>query len=265
MPTIIDRTPIHDDAIGWSRGAINYARGEVDPPHHHAQGQLLFATKGVMLVETDRQRWVIPPQRALWIPPFQEHTYSVLSETALRAIWFSPSLIALCEPFTRKEEVHVIMATPLFKELIGGLFSAGYSQASQRTMAVLLLEILSETQHISAELPMPVDERLQRTAREIIANNLWDMPMEILAERAAMSERTFSRLFIKDTGFSFRAWRQRARICASLDLLANGIPVKQVAWMLGFSGQSSFAAAFRSILNATPGEFLPEQKGFPAV
>lgn len=60
MPTVIDKTPIHDDAIGWSRGAIRYARGEVDPPHHHPQGQLLFATKGVMLVETGSQRWVIP-------------------------------------------------------------------------------------------------------------------------------------------------------------------------------------------------------------
>jgi energy-coupling factor transporter ATP-binding protein EcfA2 len=79
MPTVIDRTPIHDDAVGWSRGAIRYARGEVDPPHHHPQGQLLFATKGVMLVETGNKRWVIPPQRALWIPPLQEHTYNNLA------------------------------------------------------------------------------------------------------------------------------------------------------------------------------------------
>lgn len=265
MPTIIDRTPIHDDAIGWSRGAIRYARGEVDPPHHHPQGQLLFATKGVMLVETGSKRWVIPPQRALWIPPFQEHTYSVLSATELRAVWFSPTLIARCEPFMRRDEVHVIMATPLFKELIAGLFSAEYRPTSQRSMAVLLLEILSETQHISAELPMPVDERLHRVACDIIAGDLWTVPMEQLAERAAMSERTFTRLFIKDTGFSFRVWRQRARICASLDLLANAMPVKQVAWKLGFSGPAAFAAAFRSVMGATPGEFLPEQKDFPAL
>lgn len=71
MPTVIDKTPIHDDAIGWSRGAISYTRGEVDPPHRHSQGQLLFAIKGVMLVETGNKRWVIPPQRALWILPFR--------------------------------------------------------------------------------------------------------------------------------------------------------------------------------------------------
>ena len=106
------------------------------------------------------------------------------------------------------------MATALFKELIAGLFSAEYRPTSQRSMAVLLLDILSETQQISAELPMPVDERLHRVACDIIANNLWDLSLERLAERAAMFERTFSRAFIKDTGFSFRARRQRARICA---------------------------------------------------
>lgn len=130
MPTVIDKTPIHDDAIGWSRGAISYTRGEVDPPHQHPQGQLLFAIKGVMLVETGNKRWVIPQQRALWIPPFQEHTYSVLSATELRAVWFSPTLISQCGSFKRKEEVHVIMATALFKELIAGLFSAQYRPAS---------------------------------------------------------------------------------------------------------------------------------------
>lgn len=257
MPTVIDKTPIHDDAVGWSRGAIHYARGEVDPPHHHPQGQLLFATKGVMLVETGRARWVIPPQRALWIPPFQEHTYSVLSTTELRAVWFSPSLIARCESFAHKDDVHVIMATPLLKELIAGLFSADYRSGSQRTMAVLLLEILSETQQIPAGLPMPEDARLHRVAREVIASNQWDTPMLVLAEKAMMSERTFSRQFMTDTGFSFRAWRQRARICASLDLLANGVPVKQVAWELGFSCPAAFSAAFRAIVGSTPREFLP--------
>ena len=212
MPTVIDKTPIHDDAIGWSRGNSLCARrsGSASPAF---AGATLFAIKGVMLVETGSKRWVIPPQRALWIPPFQEHTYSVLSTTELRAVWFSPELISQCEPFKRKEEVHVIMATALFKELIAGLFSAEYRPTSQRSVAVLLLDILSETQQISAELPMPVDERLHRVACDIIANNLWDLSLERLAERAAMSERTFSRAFIKDTGFSFRAATARKDLC----------------------------------------------------
>ncbi|MGU9900423.1 helix-turn-helix domain-containing protein, partial [Klebsiella pneumoniae] len=59
------------------------------------------------------------------------------------------------------------------------------------------------------------------------------------------------------TFLSFRTWKQRARICASLDLLANGVPIKQVAYQLGFSCPAAFTAAFRCILGATPRDYVP--------
>ena len=257
MPGSIDKAPRHEDVTGWSGTAISYQRGEIDPPHHHLEGQLLYATRGVMLVETENNRWVIPPQRALWLPPLQIHSYNLLSHTDLRAVYFSCSLIAECTNFTKSDQVHVITATPLVKELITGLFSENYNGPSQRKMALLLLEILSETQPLTAALPMPNDERLFSAVRELLVNQRWEASMSDLAFIAAMSERTFSRLFIKDTGFSFRTWKQRARIYASLDQLANGIPVKQVAYELGFSCPAAYTAAFRSILSSTPRDFLP--------
>lgn len=256
MPKNIDKAPRHDERIGWSRLARSYKRGETDPPHYHLEGQLLFAIKGVMLVETDENRWVIPPQRALWLPPLQEHSYRLLSQTELRTLYFSTSLIEACPNFTKSNDVHVIAATALVKELIAGLFSDEYQEASHRTMALLLMEILSETDQLATELPMPQDERLYRVAKALLVNNRWEASLSELAGIAGMSERTFSRHFIHDTGFSFRNWKQRARICASLDLLANGIPLKQIAWQLGFSCPSAFSAAFRSILGTSPREFL---------
>lgn len=74
MPGSIDKAPRHDEATGWSSTAISYQRGEADPPHHHVEGQLLFATSGVMLVQTESDHWVIPPQRALWLPPLHIHS-----------------------------------------------------------------------------------------------------------------------------------------------------------------------------------------------
>jgi AraC-type DNA-binding domain-containing proteins len=255
MPGNIDKAPRHDDAIGWSSTAIEYKRGEVDPPHYHIEGQLLFATRGVMLVETEEKRWVIPPQRALWLPPLQVHSYTLLSQTDLRAIYFSSSLIAECTSFTSSDRVHVITATALVRELVAGLFSTEYNALSQRKMALLLLEILSEAAPFAGELPMPQDERLFRAARELVANHRWEASLSDMADIATMSERSFTRLFIRDTGFSFRTWKQRARIYASLDLLSNGLSIKQVAWQLGFSCPSAFAAAFRTILGATPGDY----------
>lgn len=257
MPGSIDKAPRHDDATGWSGTSISYQRGETDPPHHHIEGQLLFATRGVMLVETEGNRWVIPPQRALWLPPLQIHCYNLLSHTDLRAIYFSRSLIAECPNFTKSNHVHVITATALVKELIAGLFDADYSGPSQRKMALLILEILSEATPLATELPVPNDERLFCATRELLVSHRWEASLSDLAFIANMSERTFSRLFIKDTGFSFRTWKQRARICASLDLLANGLSVKQVAYQLGFSCPAAFTAAFRSLLHSTPRNFLP--------
>ena len=257
MPGSIDKTPRHDERVGWSGTAIRYQRGESDPSHHHLEGQLLFASRGVMLVETEGNRWVIPPQRALWLPPLQIHSYHLLSQTDLQSVYFSSSLIAECSNFTKSHDVHVITATPLVKELIQALFSQEYNGSSQRKMALLLLEILSEAAPLAAELPMPRDERLYCATQELLVSHRWEATMSDLAYIANMSERTFSRLFIKDTGFSFRTWKQRARICASLDLLANGIPVKQVAYQLGFSCPAAFSAAFRAIVGKTPGYFLP--------
>ncbi len=123
-----------------------------------------------MLVETEENRWVIPPQRALWLPPFQVHSYSLLSSTELRAVYVSSSLIAECTNFTKSSQVHVITATALVKELIAGLFTKNYNGPTQRKMALLLLEILSEAPPLTAELPMPRDERLFRTAKELMSS-----------------------------------------------------------------------------------------------
>lgn len=39
------------------------------PPHTHAWGQLNYAAHGVMQLEIDGQRFLSPPQYAVWIPP----------------------------------------------------------------------------------------------------------------------------------------------------------------------------------------------------
>lgn len=255
MPVSIDKAPRHDDATGWSATAISYQRGEVDPPHYHLEGQLLFAIRGVMLVEAGGRRWVIPPQRALWIPPLMTHSYRLLSRTELRAVYFSSSLISECTNFTQNSRVHVVSAAPLLKQLIASLFTDEYNDQTKRKMALLLLEILCEAPSVATELPMPRDKRLQRAVRKLMLIPRWEASLNDMADAANMSERSFSRLFQRDTGFTFRAWRQRARIYASLDLLSNRVPVKQIAWQLGFSCPAAFSAAFRSVMGRAPGEF----------
>jgi len=54
-----------------------------------------------------------------------------------------------------------------------------------------------------------------------------------LDKRAGASVRTLERLFKDETGLSFGAWRQRARLLQSLVLLADGANVTQAAFAVG--------------------------------
>ncbi|HFE2914970.1 TPA: helix-turn-helix domain-containing protein [Klebsiella pneumoniae] len=183
------------------------------------------------------------------------YSYRLLSHTALRAVYFSVSLISEYSHFARNDRVHVIDAVPLVKGLIAGLFINDYHSLRKRKMALLLMEINGEAPSVPAELPVPQDARLLRAAEELMLSHRWETPLTDMADIANMSERSFSRLFLRDTGFSFRTWKQRARIYASLVLLSDNVPVKQIAWQLGFSSPAAYSAAFRAVMGINPGNF----------
>ncbi|XOT97710.1 helix-turn-helix transcriptional regulator, partial [Alcaligenes pakistanensis] len=74
-----------------------------------------------------------------------------------------------------------------------------------------------------------------------------------------MSVKTFHRLFRRHTGISFGQWRQFARLLGSLEGLAAGEPVVQVALQHGYASQSAYAAVFRRHFGVTPREFYRSQ------
>jgi AraC-like DNA-binding protein len=68
--------------------------------------------------------------------------------------------------------------------------------------------------------------------------------------------RTLARLFRRETGLSFAAWRQQLRLLRALERLAAGEPVTAVALDLGYSGPSAFVAMFRRALGVSPGRYF---------
>jgi AraC-like DNA-binding protein len=61
--------------------------------------------------------------------------------------------------------------------------------------------------------------------------------------------------FVSETGFSFTAWRQRARLMRSLEMLAAGAPVTNIALDLGYSTASAFIGLFRRTFGETPAAY----------
>ncbi|MES2937790.1 MAG: helix-turn-helix transcriptional regulator [Pseudomonadota bacterium] len=248
-------TPRRQDHGLWATLAKTHAAGAVLPRHQHGSGQLVFGTSGVMLVETANVRWTVPPQRALWIPHGQPHTVRTLSATQMRTVYFRPALVERCMPARQLGEVHAVAASPLIRELVLGLFDAQFDHPTREAMATLLLQALRQTPALPTSLPMPADPRLHRALALLLQSHGWHWPIERLAGEAAMSERSFTRHFTAEMGMSFRAWRQRARVIASLDLLNADRPIKAVARQLQFASDAAYVAAFRELLGCTPNAF----------
>lgn len=71
-----------------------------------------------------------------------------------------------------------------------------------------------------------------------------------------MSRRAFTRLFRREAGLSFAAWRQQACLVAALPRLLVGESVTSVAIDLGYGSPSTFTTMFKRILGAAPRRYL---------
>ena len=260
-PDSQDISPKRQNIESWRVLAKTHLAGSSLPSHQHSTGQMVFATQGVMLIETALGRWTVPPQRALWIPPHEPHAIEMLTETHMRTVYFHPDFMASCNAFTQRSIVHVVVASPMIKELVLGLFETERSDDMRALMARLLLHALVETAYLPTYLPMPTDERLKNTLLTLIAKNDWQQSLDEVSARSHMSSRTFTRRFTSEVGMSFRDWRQRARLVKSLDLLALNQSIKSIAHTMGFASTSAYCAAFRDLFGRIPSEFRPVKHG----
>jgi methylphosphotriester-DNA--protein-cysteine methyltransferase len=73
--------------------------------------------------------------------------------------------------------------------------------------------------------------------------------------RAALSERTFRRLFSRETGLTWQNWLGQARIQMAMGLLVQGRRITDVAADVGYASLSAFAKAFAQIAGEAPAQF----------
>src|SRR5262252_7706618 len=75
--------------------AAEYAPGAEIPLHQHPFAQLLFASSGVMTVTTEHGTWVVPPERAVWVPAREDHTIRMTGRVSMRTIYLADALGSL--------------------------------------------------------------------------------------------------------------------------------------------------------------------------
>src|SRR5258706_12595267 len=87
--------------------------GHMIAEHSHPEDQLLFASRGVMTVRTKQGVFVVPPQRAVWIPADTPHSVALSGQVSMRTLYLLPKL---CRSFPKS--CLVMNASALLRELI---------------------------------------------------------------------------------------------------------------------------------------------------
>jgi len=236
--------------------AKEFPAGHLIPFHQHSRSQLLYASSGVMNVETAHGIWIVPPLRAVWIPAHTRHQIKVSGHLSMRTLYIDPTFFS-----SPSDGCCVISVSPLLKELI--LHAMGQPRLyplngpEERLLYVILDQI--QTMHTAPlELPIPEDSRLKKIYKHFCAYPGDSRTLECWGKAVGATRRTLTRLFRLETGMSFGQWRQQLRILEALRRLGLKEPVTTVAMDLGYESPSAFISMFKKALGKTPGQYFAD-------
>lgn len=247
------REPSHNRPVRLV--ARNLNADELLVAHRHDWGQVTYALDGVVRVTVGNSTWIVPPQRAIWIPANAMHEVATLEKARLRALYIH----AEAAPF-RGEQCEVLEVSDLLRELIVALSLAEAGGMRESMIATLLLDELARSRTLPIRVALPDDKRLKLLCEALIADPASPLGLDAWAGKVGASARTLARLFERELGMSFGQWRQQVRLAHAAPLIARGMPLSQVAAELGYASQSAFSAMFKKTFAQSPTAFFAHRK-----
>jgi AraC-like DNA-binding protein len=229
-----------------------YPAGFVDAFHSHERSQLSYACSGVMSVVTDASTFVLPPNRAIWIPAGVRHMVSCRGEVELNVLYIDPNIPG--QPEESRVFDMPLLARALIQEIL--TFEHEYDETGREGRIVqLLIEEIERVPAVPLSAPMPRDYRLRRACDQIVADPSDQRDLDDFAKIAGMGRRTFTRTFRDETGMAFAMWRQQIRLMAAISMLNEGHSITNIAYEVGYESPSSFTAMFHRVLGVAPSHY----------
>lgn len=219
-------------------------------PHKHRRDQLLYAVSGTMRIRTSTDAWIVPPDRAVYLPAEVEHSVAMRGAVEMRTLYIA----GRCRLSLPAAPV-VLMVTPLLRALILALLDEpiAYQPGSRADhIAVLILDEIARAKPLDMSIPMPQDRRLLRLCEALISEPALSLTLDGWADQTGASRRTLTRLFRSECRITFTAWRQRVRFHAAVEALSRGVSVSDAARQHGYGSASAFASAFRKAFGVSP-------------
>ena len=227
-----------------------FADGHTIPLHSHARDQLLFAISGIMRLQTKHHAWLVPPDGAICIPGGTDHTVTMFGDVEMRTLYIDAAAVR-----TRPRPLCVIAVSNLMRELILALCAepVAYTADSRAAHIARMIELeIAAARQLALHVPLPADRRLQTMCAALLADPSDGRTLEQWSHQSGASARTLARLFERELGMGFNAWRQRVRFQSAVEALSHGQPVSAVAHKHGYASPSAFTAAFRKAMGMPP-------------
>ncbi|MDT7848592.1 helix-turn-helix transcriptional regulator [Methylophilus sp. VKM B-3414] len=233
--------------------AADYDGGST-PMHSHPRAQLIYASSGVMRIETEYGCWIVPPLRGVWIPPEVMHTAHMQSRVQVRTLYIRADIAA-----NLSKHCCLVEVSPLLRSLVIALTedNVDYDETGRSGLiAQLALLEIKFLKTPALHLPLPRNPKLMLICQEMLKRPDVQVTIELIADQLAMSTRTLARKFKKETTLSFSQWRQQARLIEALSKLADQQPVAKIASDLGYLSASAFTAMFKRTLGIEPSRYF---------
>ena len=211
--------------------ARHYKKGVRLDTHMHREAQLVYAARGTMQVTTPKGRWLVPPDRAVWVPARLEHSIDVLADIDMRTLYFDLAWLAREQRSASLDAEFVVRVSRLLHEAILALFDGRNDPERTGLLVRLAMLELHHAEDSATFIPLPHEPRCRRAADIVLGDPTGSHEIETLAREVGTSARTLSRLFSSETQLSFKSWCQRARIAAAIEKLSMeaNVSVKQLA------------------------------------
>lgn len=229
------------------------------PFHTHQRGQLVVALHGAVTCETSQGMWIVPPQSGVWVPAGVAHSNRVTADGRVCFLFVDPAAAAM------PAACCTLSLNPLLIQMIRHLADQPQEYAPGSRTARLAAVLAEELAHMEAQslplhLPIPDNSRLRDVARRLAEHPADRSTVADWSARCAMSERSFARFVLAETGMTFGRWRQQFHIMVALQQLSSGASVQRVSQELGYDSVSAFITMFKKNLGKPPARFIAERQ-----
>ena len=241
-------------------------------PHTHPWAQLAISTGGVIRLSLADATYLVPPHRAVWVPPGVQHAVTMVETARLYTLYFLPEVHgggaqARWMDDAAWQSCRVMEASALLRALVvemdvGSDTASPLSAAQQereRHLSALVCDEVRRAPVIHLGVRLPHDKRLKNLCEAVLEDPTRHETLEQWVQDSGASLRTVARLFRSELGCTFTQWRQQVVLAHAVTLAAQQLPIAHIAAELGYT-PSAFSALVRRTVGMTAATFLGQQQ-----